>query len=171
MVSVADKKARLLEEIGLEVRLMSAQSTLLSAAIAERVGLSSSDLECLDLIVMRQGQMTPGELASASGLTTGAVTGLLDRLERRGYAKREPDPNDRRKIRIRAVDQQLAEIGQLYAHLQAATTQLWSQFSVQQLKTIHQFLSASTQLVSGEIERARTLPKSAKSKVSARKTG
>ncbi len=73
------------------------QSVLVSSAVAERVGLSSSDLECLDFIVMgNSGAVTPGDLATATGLTSGAITGVVDRLERGGFVRREADAADRR---------------------------------------------------------------------------
>ena len=77
------------------LRATSAQSVLFSQAVADRVGISATDLETLDILV-RSGPLTAGRLAELTGLTTGAITGLVDRLERRGYAHREPHPTDRR---------------------------------------------------------------------------
>ena len=65
------------------MRASSALSVLLSQAIADRVGISPTDLEALDLVI-RHGPLTAGRLAELTGLTTGAITGLVDRLERRG---------------------------------------------------------------------------------------
>jgi len=86
----------------LALRESSGLGVLHSQAMAERLGVSATDLECLDIIAMR-GPMTAGELARASGLTTGAITGLADRLERAGLAKREPDAEDRRKVMLRVT--------------------------------------------------------------------
>src|SRR5262245_24811116 len=91
----ASKKA-LVEEVGLLLRKVSAQSVINSQVVAERFGLHTTDLECLDLIVMR-GRTSAGELAAATGLTSGAMTALLDRLEAAGYIVRTPDPDDRRR--------------------------------------------------------------------------
>jgi DNA-binding MarR family transcriptional regulator len=84
------------------MRDASGQGVLYSQAVAERLGINSTDLECLDIIVMR-GPVTAGELARATGLTTGAITGVIDRLDRAGFAKREHDAADRRKVLVRAL--------------------------------------------------------------------
>ena len=92
-------------------------SALLSATIAGRAGMNSTDLESLDLL-RRHGPMTAGRLAKLTGLTTGAVTGIIDRLERRGFAHREADVGDRRRVII-VVDGECAEaeLGPFYAGL------------------------------------------------------
>ena len=84
------------------LRDTSAQSVLFSQAVADRVGISPTDLETLDILV-RSGPMTAGRLAELTGLTTGAITGLVDRLERRGYAHREPHPTDRRSVIVQPL--------------------------------------------------------------------
>ena len=86
----------------LALRDVSATSVLHSQAVAGRLGVNSSDLECLDGIVMR-GPLAAGELARATGLTTGAITGVIDRLAKAGFVKREHDPADRRKVLVRAL--------------------------------------------------------------------
>ena len=68
-------------------------------AIADNVGMNRTDMRCLDLID-QAGGMTAGELARAAGLTSGAVTAVVDRLEKAGMAKRVADPADRRRVRI-----------------------------------------------------------------------
>jgi DNA-binding MarR family transcriptional regulator len=84
------------------LRNVSGQAVLFSQALAERLGLSSSDLECLDVIILN-GPMTAGDIARASGLTSGAITGVIDRLEKAGYVKRQADPDDRRKVMVAAL--------------------------------------------------------------------
>jgi DNA-binding MarR family transcriptional regulator len=72
-----------------------------SQVVAGRLGMNSADLECLDHI--SRGPVTAGRLAELTRLTTGAITGVIDRLERAGLARRERDANDRRKIRVKAL--------------------------------------------------------------------
>jgi DNA-binding MarR family transcriptional regulator len=96
------------------LRNVSGQAVLHSEAMAERLGINSTDLECLDIVVM-QGPVSAGDLGRASGLTSGAITGVIDRLHRAGLAKREPDPVDRRKVLVRvppAVLQRILPIGE-----------------------------------------------------------
>ena len=67
---------------------------------ARRLGMTAAERKCAGLIV-ELGETTPKQLAEMTGLTTGAITGIVDRLERAGYAKRKPNPKDRRSILIR----------------------------------------------------------------------
>src|SRR6476659_7508269 len=78
-------------------RRMSTTTLLFHGAVADKLGLNPSDHKCADL-VREHGPLTAGRLAELTGLTTGAITGVIDRLERRGWVKRERDPNDRRKV-------------------------------------------------------------------------
>jgi DNA-binding MarR family transcriptional regulator len=80
-------------------------------AVADRVGLHVTDLRCLNLLA-NAGPLTAGELGQQLGLgTTGAVTPMVDRLERAGYLRRQPDPRDCRRVIIQPVPEQLAAIG------------------------------------------------------------
>ncbi len=83
------------------MQFASGQGVLYSQEVAGRLGIASTDLECLGLL--RDDPVTAGELARATGLTSGAITGVIDRLEKAGLAKRETDPNDRRKVLVRAT--------------------------------------------------------------------
>ena len=108
-------------------------SALMSAAIAARAGINSTDLESLDLL-RRHGPMTAGRLADLTGLTTGAITGVIDRLERRGYARRQPDPGDRRRV-IVGIDPERAErdLGPLYGGLAKALDAILADYSDEQI--------------------------------------
>jgi len=151
-------KKELLREVGLEMRRMSAQGVLLSSAVAERVGLSSSDLECLDFIVMSgTDPLTPSQLAKATGLTTGAITGLIDRLERGGFVRRDADPSDRRKVRLLANPERLRELGVYYERLAQRVEAIWTQFSEAQLRVVLDFARRSTAVTSEEVARIRTM--------------
>jgi len=114
------------------MREISGLGVLHSQMIAERLGVNSTDLECLDLIVMR-GPVTAGELARATNLTTGAITGVIDRLERAGFAAREPDPADRRKVRVRALPAIAESIGPLYQPMAEATAAVLAAYDETQL--------------------------------------
>ncbi len=143
-------RAALLAGVLREVRRMTAQSVLISQAVSERFGLNSSDLECLDLALL-SGGATAGEFAKATGLTTGAITGVIDRLERAGYVRRERDPADRRKVVVRARPAMTRRIAPLYDSLQREMTALWSQYRDDQLALILDFLTRSCDLAVQEI--------------------
>src|SRR3954469_25863915 len=92
----------LIAALFLEVRQMSTGAIMFHQAIADRLGLHPTDHKCADLI-MRHGAMTSGRLAELTGLTTGAITGVVDRLESRGLARRATDPRDRRRVIVELV--------------------------------------------------------------------
>lgn len=83
-----------------EARRFSTAIVLFHHGVAERAGLGATDHKCLE-ILRERGAMTGSELASATGLTTGAITGIVTRLENRGFLTREPDPHDGRKQILR----------------------------------------------------------------------
>ena len=82
--------------------------------VASSLGLNATDLRCLEL-AWTEAEMTPTRLAELSGLTSGAVTGVLDRLERAGFVRRESDPNDRRRLLVRVDPDKRAELEAQYA--------------------------------------------------------
>jgi DNA-binding MarR family transcriptional regulator len=150
MSSQHPDRAALLAAVLREVRRMTAQSVLISQAVSERFGLSSSDLECLDLALL-SGGATAGEFAKVTGLTTGAITGVIDRLERAGYVRRERDPADRRKVIVRARAAMTRRIAPVYDSLQREMTAIWSTYSDEQLALIADFLTRSCDLAVLEI--------------------
>jgi len=109
-----DSKEALIGRLMLAMRRSSAAGVLHGQAIAKRVGVNSSDLECLDLILLN-GPSTAGDIARRTGLTSGAVTGLIDRLERLGLVERTADAQDRRKVLVRVREDKIAPIGELFA--------------------------------------------------------
>ena len=134
-----DGRQALLWRLQAAMREASAQGVLISQTIADRVGLNASDLECLDLMQL-QGPRTAGELARATGLTSGAITGLIDRLERAGYVARESDPADRRRVVVRVRPESLTALNALYAPLQAASEDLNARYSDEDLALIAAFM-------------------------------
>jgi DNA-binding MarR family transcriptional regulator len=117
------------------VRRLSDAVSLYEGAVAEHLGMHATDLHFLDL-VHEHGPTTPGHLAELGALTTGAVTGVLDRLEQAGYVRREPDPADRRRVVVRLVDERAAAIGLVHEPLRAASTHVEERYSDDDLATI-----------------------------------
>jgi len=107
------KRVELVDSIALEVRMLIAGVILFNEKVAARVGLNSTDLQCLHLLGL-QGSATPGELARWASLSTGGVTVVLDRLEDSGYIRREPNPADRRSTIIRPVAARLHKLDAMY---------------------------------------------------------
>src|SRR5829696_866427 len=90
-------------------RRHSTATVLFHHAVAERLGLGPTDHKCLDLLRER-GPMTGSALAAITGLTTGAITGVVARLERAGYLRRQPDPTDGRKQILSLVPERLGDL-------------------------------------------------------------
>ena len=145
----------LLAALEREARLGSALGVLFSQAVADRVGITSSELETLDLFNL-YGSMTPGRLAELTGLTTGGVTRLIDRLERGGFVRREPDPNDRRKVILQPQEPQNAAcIGPYYESLGARMYELTDGFSDAELQLLLKHARSAREIMQDEVAKIR----------------
>jgi DNA-binding MarR family transcriptional regulator len=141
--------AKLLEK----ARSLSGDFDKLSQAVSERVGLSSTDLLAMDLI-SRNGSVTAGDLARELHLTTGAIAGLVDRLERAGFARRAVDANDRRRVLVIATAKE-KHIGELYGPLAANLRRVIEGYSDQDLATLTDFIGKLRSVVGGTAARIR----------------
>ena len=139
-------------EMERQLRLSSAQAVLFSQAVADRLGLTSTELESMDFFNL-YGPLTAGRLAELTGLSTGGITRLLDRLERKGYVRREADPSDRRKVIVHLVGG--AEIGAYFESLSAKMQALIASYDDSSLAAIVTFLTRGNELVREEIASLR----------------
>jgi DNA-binding MarR family transcriptional regulator len=120
---------------------------------AEALGVNLTDLHCLN-IVENRGGVTAGALAAEAGLTSGAVTGVVDRLERAGYARRVPDPIDRRRVKIEVTDRFHARAGEVWSPVAAEWhAALARRYSSDQLDLIADFLDATNALTRRQLAR------------------
>jgi DNA-binding MarR family transcriptional regulator len=140
MSSARKNRQELIAALNVALRNVSGQSVLHSQAMAERARLNSTDLECLDIILLR-GPVTAGALAEATGLTTGAITGVIDRLERAGYARRQRDGQDRRKVMVRALPAVEKELVPLSKPMERAALAMLAQYDDDELAFILAFLT------------------------------
>jgi DNA-binding MarR family transcriptional regulator len=147
-------RTELLAALDREMRTISAQSVLLSQAAAERLGMNSTDMECLDLLNLH-GPVPAGRLAELTDLTTGAITGVIDRLERAGYARRERDPHDRRKVIVRPVLERQAEAAPIFEPLARAMAELFARYSDDELALILDFAGRANAITMEQIARLR----------------
>ena len=155
------KRSSLLDELMLEARRSGSLGTLHSRAAAPLAGLNATDWECLDVLDW-VGPITAGELARRVGITSGAVTGAIDRLENLGLVERGADPNDRRKVIVRLADYEAigsrAEhrpLTESFAALGAEVSELNDRFDDDQLAAIVEWLRESNAAVERSIERMR----------------
>lgn len=154
--SVANDRAAIVAALERALRETSGQSVLFSQAVADRAGMNPTDLESLDILA-RQGPLTAGRLAELTGLTTGAITGLVDRLERRGYARREPHPTDRRCVYVRPlIEHAERDLGPSYAAMSQAMNELFSRYGDEELAVVADFMSRAAAITEEQIVRLRT---------------
>ena|SRR5690349_2674828 len=150
-LSRAKARAALMQELEHAVRKSSALGVIFGQTVANSVGVSSSDLECLDFLNI-EGRVTAGRLAELTGLTTGAITGLVDRMEKAGFLRRERDEEDRRKVYIAIVPEALGKVGRFYEPLQKAVTKNWEAYSDAELKLILRFMSEGYETMLGVLD-------------------
>lgn len=116
-------------------------------AIGRKAGLSGTDHKYLGFL-LRDGAMTAGELAGLTGLTTGAITGLIDRFEKKKLVKRRPDKDDRRKVIIEPNTKNIMDLLEpLYKDFRSKTEKLISSFSEKEIGIIATYLSRSVALM------------------------
>ncbi|MCD8540619.1 MAG: MarR family transcriptional regulator [Leadbetterella sp.] len=121
--------------------------------IGKKIGLAGTDHKYLGFFI-RKGPMTAGELAVLTGLTTGAVTGLIDRFERKKLVKRQHDKTDRRKIIIIPDPDKIKSlISPFYQDFQDHTDHLFSSFSVLELNTLERYFQYALEIMNTKIER------------------
>jgi DNA-binding MarR family transcriptional regulator len=109
--------------------------------VADRLGLGMSDMQFMTYLQQR-GPLTPGQLAELSGLTTGTVTGVIDRLEKAGYVRRDPHPDDRRKVVVSRNEERIRrDIVPLYADRAENLASVVAQFDAAEREVITDFLT------------------------------
>ncbi len=133
------------EIVGRLARRHSTAVVLFHHAVALRLGLGPTDHKCLDLLRER-GSITGSELAAITGLTTGAITGVIARLEQAGYVGRQADPYDRRK-QILSPALARSPIQDVIHPLRKDMAALLQDFDARQLSAIAEFLSSSAELI------------------------
>jgi DNA-binding MarR family transcriptional regulator len=132
-------RTEIIENLDWRLRALTTSAVLAASSIAQKVGLGANDLRCAKILV-RRGPMSAGELGEIAGLTTGAITGIVDRLEKAGWAKREADPHDRRRVMIYPGPQDTATITGLYDSYMESLTKLLEDYSDSELSLLTEFL-------------------------------
>jgi DNA-binding MarR family transcriptional regulator len=117
-------------------------------SVARALGMTAAERKTLSVLA-ETGVTTPGHLAHATGLTTGAITGIVDRLEKQGFARRVPNPSDRRSVLIHALQvDRIAEIqGPIFASLTAAMDDLFSRYTETERALILTHVAATTEIL------------------------
>jgi DNA-binding MarR family transcriptional regulator len=139
------------------LRRVNLQGSLFGQTVAIRFGLSESDIETLEALI-DTGASTAGRLADLTGLTSGAVTRVIDRLEQSGYVRRVPDPDDRRKVIVEVVPDKVAAIQSTLDRVAAASAEEVGRYTDAQLALITDFLRRMEQITRDEATSLREHP-------------
>jgi DNA-binding MarR family transcriptional regulator len=152
-----DRKA-LVQQASSEMRSYQTAVDRFDEVVVGVLGINRTDGRCLD-ILEQKGSMTAGELARETGLTTGAMTTLLDRLERLGYLRRVPHPTDRRRVVVEITDKMRRRIEQIYGPVGREGRELLACLSERQLELVAEVMRTGRELLERHTERVEKLPK------------
>lgn len=139
-------------------RIMSNAAVMFHTVLAEKQGLAATEEKAIDLLE-RFGPLTAGELSEKSALAPASVTGLIDRLEKKGFVKRIADAADGRKVRVELRRERLAEFAPLFADFVAELETLCAKYSVEELELIAGFMTEAArrqQICAGRLSAAST---------------
>jgi DNA-binding MarR family transcriptional regulator len=149
------ERARLAYEFGAAVRRTGSLFQLIGQAAADRIGINATDLNCLNILSFG-GQMTAGELARATGLTTASITGVADRLEEAGFVRRERDPEDRRRVVIRVVlERALSDVAPVFLPMVRDWQEMAARYTDDELRLIVDFYGRMEQIIRTQLTRLR----------------
>ena len=151
-------KKELVEELIREFRVSGNQDDAFDSLAAERLGVSETDLRCLNIIENSRG-LSAGELATQAGLTAGAVTGVIDRLEKSAYARRVPDPADRRRVRVEVTEAFYRSAERIWGPVAADWQAMLSErFTIDELRRITAFLVMTNEIGRRHLDRLLKQP-------------
>jgi DNA-binding MarR family transcriptional regulator len=151
-----DKKQDLVDELLHLARAHEAANDAFDEVAREKLGVNRTDLRCLN-IIDNSGPMTAGRLAELSGLTTAAVTSVLDRLERAGYARRVRDQPDRRQVMVEVTPLLAERATPIWGPLGEEARSTLSRMSAEELRALIDFYRLGIELNERHIERVRHL--------------
>lgn len=149
-------KAELIGRLGNRFRVSQLENQRFDDLAAERLGLNQSDLRCLD-VVERLEPANPGRIAAELGLTGGAVTVMVSRLEAAGFVRRDRDRDDRRKVIVALTGPARAALAEIWGPIAADWEAIASRFTVAELETIDRLFEASAGLNARHLERVAKL--------------
>jgi DNA-binding MarR family transcriptional regulator len=149
-------KAELIEDLGEAFRLAQNRSQAFDELVAKRLGIGLTDMRCLDLI-QREQPMGAGALAEAAGLTTGAITALVDRLVRRGLVRREGDPSDRRRVLVSLTEAAEREVWGIYGPLKREWERVLNRYTAKELRRFLELMSSGEEVGQRQLEHLRAL--------------
>jgi DNA-binding MarR family transcriptional regulator len=150
--SSSPSRQELLGRLSLAIRSSQNVSEAFDEHVAARVGINRTDLRCLDILEQR-GPLTAGRLATAMHLSSGAITTLVDRLERAGFAQRRRDTEDRRRVLVELAPNMFQRASPYYEPLYHGTVRLLENHSNEEIELMIDFLEKGREMVEEELAR------------------
>ena len=154
----AEKREDVLSEVAGELRLSGVTNDIADQVVADHLGLNRTDTRCLDIIERLDG-VSAGRLAREAGLSTGAVTTVIDRLARAGYARRVADPGDRRRVLVELTPGARQLLRELFAPLIDDTLRQLERYDDEQIGLVRDFMRDQRLLAEAHTERVRSWPR------------
>lgn len=139
------------EQFTLLMRGLGTRTVVYQQNVAASLGLYNNDFLSVD-ILREKGPITAGELSKLTGLATGSVTALIDRLEKNGYVRRQNDPKDRRKVIIVPLYENKEDVIDTYMPLHTAMVKLAASYTDEELSLISQFLGKASTVLDEQID-------------------
>ncbi|MGB6458089.1 MAG: MarR family transcriptional regulator [Streptosporangiaceae bacterium] len=150
-------RQELISQAALAARLHQNAYDRFEDAAAEHFGVNRTAMRCMD-VLERAGRLTAGEIARQTGLTSGAVTALLDRLERAGYVRRLRDVTDRRRILVELTELAWQGAAEIYGPFAEALSE-YDKYSDVELRLITRYIERGSELLAEQATRIESLPR------------
>jgi DNA-binding MarR family transcriptional regulator len=136
---MSSRKRQVFSELLDEVRRSQGATDRFDQAVADALGMNRTDMRCTD-VLDREGRVSAGRLAEVTGLTSGAITTAIDRLERAGFARRVPDPDDRRRVLVELTPETRERGRSFYLGHAELAEKLYHRYSEEQLRLLRDFV-------------------------------
>jgi DNA-binding MarR family transcriptional regulator len=151
----ASDKSELVAALVERMRELSTATILFHQAVADRLAMNVTDHKCAGILA-QSGPITAGELAARTGLTTGAITGVIDRLEKAGFVRRVRDAGDRRRVIVEPNVKEIArQIAPLFESMGREAARAYSGYTVKELTILRDFVDRSLRLADQETRKLR----------------
>ena len=145
------RRRELIDSITREIRRQQVRTDAFDDTVSIALGINRSDHRTLD-VLEQEGPLPAGQLAKAVGLSTAAMTTVIDRLEARGFVSRERDPDDRRRVVVRLSPQLHQEMWPLYAPLAEMAEDVYKRFTDEELELVLRFLETASERFAGMLD-------------------
>lgn len=153
-----DERVKLAGELQQAMQRSTMWTVLLHHTVAAKAGINVTDAQCVNLLSL-DGPMTPGQLAQAMGITTGgAITAVVDRLEKAGYVRRTRDPDDRRRVIVELIPENVSRIGAYFEPIAKETMNRFSSYTEEQLRFLLDFARGNNSAMPDVIRQVQAMP-------------